>query len=66
MAAGWKIKATLEGADRLATFARQTQSAGQAIAELQRRTAAQAEGLRRLQEAGKRLAGLNEATRRWR
>jgi hypothetical protein len=56
--AGWKAKATLEGADRLAAFLKRTQIHGQAIADLQRRMQAQAEGLRRVNESAKRLAGL--------
>jgi hypothetical protein len=56
--AGWKAKATLEGADRLVAFLKRTQTHGQAIAYLQRRTAAQAEGLRRVNESARRLAAL--------
>lgn len=56
MTAGWKAKATLEAADRLAAFYRQTQSKGAALAALQRRTADQAAGLRRLSEAARRVS----------
>jgi hypothetical protein len=58
VATGWKAKATLEGADRLAAFLKRTQEQGRAVADLQRRMQAQAEGLRRVNEAAKRLAGL--------
>jgi hypothetical protein len=58
MTAGWKAKATIDDARRWAAFSRKMQAQGQVLVELQRRTADRAEGLRRLQEAAKRLAGL--------